>query len=203
MKKLFSLKAKGLFWVEEEGCVYSVYDMNEKKHRFFDSGGNTLEGYARKPPKKLPAEVDAYEPEEDDEEDALVYNQYGVACAGDCLVDAQGDPLPGTELDFEVDCDQANRYFVFGRLTEEQKAAVDRCGTAEGVRVDYYDTKTRRYALRDIPEGRLDVVLFDGEPEVLAAATALLERYDTIKAMRSRTIVCFRDGEITVWEHSK
>ena len=201
MKKRFSLKDSGLFWVEEEDRVYSVYDMREKKRRYYDSNGTPLEHYERKP-----AEVVRDRREEfcaEDEEDGLVYNRYGVACADDCLVDTQGEPLPDTALDFEVDCDEANRYFVFGRMSEEQSASVSRCGTAEGLRVDYYDTKTRRYVLRGIPEGRLDITGFDGEPEVLTAAAGLLEPYDEIRVRKTGTIVCYKDGEITVWTYER
>jgi hypothetical protein len=88
-------------------------------------------------------------------EDKLFYNKYGVACGDNCLVDIAGNPIPNTELNLEDSCGEYDRYFTFGTTTEEQDEAISKCGTADGITLDIYDTKTRIYIAKGIPECRL------------------------------------------------
>lgn len=132
--------------------------------------------------------------------EALCFNQYGVSVGDNGLIDRSGNEIPGVALN-SVDSDKADeRYFVFSLLTEEQLQSVDACGTAPNITIDIYDTKNRAYAARAVPECRLDVLGFAGEPEVIAAAVELLDRYDRVSLSGKCTIVCEKDGYITVYD---
>ncbi len=195
MRKLFTLKTEGLFIVEVEGSVYSVYNYKTHKLSFYDNAGNPLSNYER------PRLEDSDILNETDERDALRYNKYGVACADGCLVDSNGNEIPDTKLNCEDSCDATDRYFTFALLTEEQSASINRCGTAEGIALDYYDTKTRRYILRGIPECKLYVFCFDGEPEVVLAAAQLIDQYESVDVRDRGTIVAHKEGFVTVYDY--
>ena len=124
-----------------------------------------------------------------------------MVCADGCLVDAEGNPIPDTELNCEDECSGWNRYFVFTMLTEEQCKSIDKCGTADDITLNYYDTKTRVYALRNIPECRLSTNCFDGEPEVVQEAATLLKEYDSVAIHKKGTIVGNKGKEITVYDY--
>ena len=47
MKRLFTIPCDGLFWVEEENAVYSIFNLKTKELRFFDACGNSLPNYKR------------------------------------------------------------------------------------------------------------------------------------------------------------
>jgi hypothetical protein len=49
MKKMFTTKDQGLFWVEVEGTVYSIFNHATNKHTFFDNKGAVIENYSRPP----------------------------------------------------------------------------------------------------------------------------------------------------------
>lgn len=132
----------------------------------------------------------------------MFFNRYGVAVGNNTLIDRAGKEIPDTALNSIDNCGEEDRYFVFSLLSEEQSASIDKCGTAPDIKVDIYDTKTRTYVLRGIPEGRLEVYFFDGEPEEILAAAKLLDQYDSIALLGKGRIRCRKDGKIsyeTVW----
>ena len=171
------------------------YNRKTKKLSFYDHTGEPLYNYER--PR---LEESSIFHESDESSDGLRYNKYGVACADNCLVDFDGNEIPGTKLNCEDSCDVTDRYFTFAFLTEEQCKSISQCGTAEGILLDYYDTKTRKYILRGIPECKLYVFCFDGEPEVILAAAQLIDQYDSIDVRERGTIVAHKDGCITVYD---
>ena len=131
----------------------------------------------------------------------MFFNEYGVAVGNHTLIDRQGNEIPGTAINSIDDCSEYDRYFVFSFLNEEQMASISECGTAPDITVDIYDTKNRKYVIKDIPECRLYVYCFDGEPEVILAAAELLDRYDEVNLYDKGTIVAKKDGYITVFDY--
>ena len=71
MKKLFSIKDEGSFWVEVENKVYSFFNKKSNSHRFFDVNGNTLDDYRR--PKIETSDEQPKTDLEYDEEDEEYY----------------------------------------------------------------------------------------------------------------------------------
>ena len=128
------------------------------------------------------------------------FNKYGVAEGNSTLIDLDGNPIADTELDNVEDCWCFSRYYVFGSLTEQQQADIDRCGSAENILVDIYDTKTRSYILRSIPEDALYVSGFDGEPEVILAAAKLLGSYDSVSVEDPGYIHAEKGDSCTVFD---
>lgn len=196
MRKLFSLKSDGLFCVEAEGSVYSIFDHKSNKRRFYDHCGNPLPNYKRPHSEELDVSNSFGE-----RDDKLQYNKYGVACADGYLADSDGNEIPGTKLNCEDSCHATDRYFTYTLLTEEQNESISRCGTAEGITLDCYDTKTKQYVLRGIPEGKLYIFCFDGEPDVIKAAALLIDRYDSVYVEETGTIVAHKDGWVTVYDY--
>lgn len=182
--------------VEVEGCVYSVYNHKTHKLSFYDNAGDPLPNYERPH-----LEASDISDETDEREDELRYNKYGVACADGYLVDADGNEIPDTKLNCEDSCDATDRYFTFALLTEEQSESISQCGTADNITLDYYDTKTRQYVLRGIPECKLYVFCFHGEPEVILAAAQLIDQYDSVDVRERGTIVAHKDGCVTVYDY--
>lgn len=133
--------------------------------------------------------------------DRLRFNQYGVAVGNNTLIDRQGDEIPGTKLDLEDYCDISYRYFTIGLLTEEQSNSISACGSAEGILLDIYDTKLRKYVVRGVPDGKLDTVFFEGEEEVILAAMELLPNYDEIELESKGTIRAKKDGIVDVYDY--
>ena len=131
----------------------------------------------------------------------IYFNQYGVAAGNHTLIDRLGNEIPDTRFNCIDDCGEDNRYFVFSRLTDQQLASIDECGTAPDITVNIFDTKNRAYVVKDLPEDRLDVCCFHGEPEVIAAAVELLGQYDSISLLKKGTILCNRDGFVTVYDY--
>ncbi len=199
VKKLFSIECEGLFWVEEENSVYSIFDSKSNSHCFYDATGKVLSHYKR-PKVELESNSLEYDLEFNDE-DELIFNKYGVACGDGCLVDKDGNEIPDTKLNLEDDCYEDNRYFTFSLITKEQSDSIDKCGTAIGITLDVYDTKLRKYVLRDIPECKLNISFFDGEPEVVLAAAALIQEFETVKICEQGTILGTKDGWITVFDY--
>lgn len=201
MKLLFSVKCDGRFWVEKENEIYSIWkrDAGRETCTFFDSKGNVLPDYKRPPIKKYPNDSKHIAEYLEEPEDKLFYNKYGVACGDNCLVDLDGNPIPDTELNLEASCGEYDRYFTFGTTTEEQDESISRCGEAEGITLDIYDTKTRSYVAKGIPECRLDVSFYDGEPEVILAAIDLIPEYEEVDVCIMGTIIGKKDGFITVY----
>ena len=196
MRKLFTLKTNGLFIVEIEGSVYSIYNYKTHTLSFYNYAGEPLHNYKRPCLKETETSN-----KNDENVDGLRYNKYGVACSDACLVDSDGNEIPDTKLNCEDSCDVTDRYFTFALLTEDQCISIDRCGTADDVTLDYYDTKTRQYVLRGIPECKLYVFCFDGEPEVILAAAQLIDQYDSIDVRKRGTIVAHKDGCVTVYDY--
>lgn len=130
----------------------------------------------------------------------MFFNEYGVAVGNDTLIDRTGNEIPDTTLNCIDDCGEYNRYFVFSLLTDEQLDSDDEHGITPNITVDIYDTKKRTYVVKGIPECRMDVHCFDGEPEVIVAAADLLDQYDSIRLTRKGTILCKKDGIITVYD---
>lgn len=131
----------------------------------------------------------------------LRFNQYGVAVGDNALIDRQGNKIPGTALNLENYCDISYRYFTIALLSDAQSEAISACGHAEDIRVDIYDTKLRKYVARDIPEGKLDVVFFEGEEEVILAALAFLPDYDEIELEGQGTITAKKAGIVDVYDY--
>lgn len=199
MKKLFSIECKGCFWIEEENSVYSIFDNKSNSHYFYDANGQLLPYYKR-PDIELENNNSEYDLEPDNE-DELVFNKYGVACGDSCLIDKCGNIIPETELNLEDDCDEHNRYFTFSLVTKEQSDLIDKYGTAPGITIDVYDTKTRKYVLKNIPECKLDVSFFDGEPEVITATVDLFQKFETVDVRKRGTIIGRKDGWVTVFNY--
>ena len=197
MKYLFSINCDGIFWVEKENEVYSIWRMPKGPHRFYDNRGNLLPDYKRPP---LEDEGDGWDELTDEETgEELVFNKYGVACGEDCFIDKDWDEIPDTEHNLVDSCDETDRYFVISTISEEQSRAIDNCGTAEGITLDYYDTKTRCYAAKGIPELTLDTLGFDGEPEVIQAALTLLPKYDRVSLRKLGTVLAWRGEVVSVY----
>ena len=133
--------------------------------------------------------------------DHLRFNQYGVAVGDNTLVDRQGNEIPGTDLNLEDYCDISYRYFTIALISDAQSESIDACGSAEDIRVDIYDTKLRKYVARNIPDGKLDVVFFDGEEEVILAALALLPDYDEIELESKSTIHAKKDNITDIYDY--
>ena len=131
----------------------------------------------------------------------MLFNRYGVAVGDNTLIDRLGNEIPDTALNSIDDCGEDDRYFVFSFLDCEQLASIDECGTAPNITVDIYDTKNRTYVVKGIPECRLDIYSFDGEPEVVLAAAKLIDQYERIRIARKGTILCEKDGFITVYDY--
>lgn len=201
MKLLFSIKCDGLFWVEQENEIYSVWkrDAGRDTCAFFDNKGNVLPDYKRPLIKKDSNDSKPVQEYLEKNEDELFYNKYGVACGDNCLVDIDGNPIPDTELNLEDSCSKYDRYFTFGTITEEQDESISRCGTADGINLNIYDTKTRSYVAKDIPECCLDISSYDGEPEVVLAAIDLISKYETVRVCNTGTIIGRKDGWVTVY----
>ena len=193
MKRLFTIPCDGLFWVEEENAVYSIFNLKTKELRFFDACGNSLPNYKRI--DRSDEDTFEYKPPVGD----LIYNQYGVACGDSCLVDEAGNEIPDTKLNLEDACGGDDRYFTFALISEEQSASIDRCGTAAGILLNVYDTKTRQYVIKGVPECKLDVSFYDGEPEVILAAADMVPNYDRIRVEKTGTILAYKNGDVTVY----
>lgn len=133
--------------------------------------------------------------------DAPQFNHYGVAVGDNSLIDRNGTPIPDTELDLIEDCYEQNRYYVFGLLTKEQSESISQCGSAENIRLDIYDTKLRKYVVRNIPESDLSIGNFEGEGEVILAALAMMQNYDRISVEGIGTIFAEKANIITVYDY--
>lgn len=133
--------------------------------------------------------------------DAPQFNHYGVAVGDNSLIDRNGNPIPDTELDLIEDCYEENRYYVFGPLTKEQSESISQCGIAENIRLDIYDTKLRKYVIRNIPESDLLIGNFEGEGEVILAALAMMPNYDRIIVDGIGTIFAEKANVITVYDY--
>jgi len=133
--------------------------------------------------------------------EAPQFNQYGVAVGSHTLIDRNGNKIAGTELNSVDDCWEANRYYVFGLLSAAQMDSVDRCGTAENVLQNVYDTKLRKFVLRGIPECKLNVTCFDGEEEVIVAAAEMLSEFDEVWVEAKGTICAKKAGCTTVFDY--
>ena len=116
MKLLFSIKCDGIFWVEKENEVYSIWKRESGRETctFFDNQGNVLPEYKRPPLVEVPNDPDPIPEHFEEPADKLFYNKYGVACGDDCLVDLDGNPIPDTKLNLEDSCGEHDRYFTFG-----------------------------------------------------------------------------------------
>lgn len=128
------------------------------------------------------------------------FNRYGVAVGDNTLIDRNGEPIPGTELDLIEWCDWEERYYCFGMLSESQKESIDQCGSADDVRIDVYDTKLRKYVVRGIPQCRLKVFL-EGEGEVIVAAAKLLDEYDSVWVEKKGTIGAEKGDTVTMYDY--
>ena len=197
MKELFSIKTNGFFWIEEENAVYSIFNKKENKHTFYDYNGVVLLDYERPKIEDKNYEDYIY----CDDEDAIKFNKYGIACVDDCLIDKEGNKLPDTELNCEDDCCELNRYYTFAFLNEEQCASIEKCGTAENILLDIYDTKLRKVVAKGVPECVLSLTAFDGDNEVVLAAINLVNQYDNIRLDGKGTIIAKKNDIITVFDY--
>ena len=69
----------------------------------------------------------------------------------------------------------------------------------DGITLDIYDTKTRSYVAKGIPECCLYLWGYDGEPEVILAAIDLIPKYKEVEVCEIGTIIGKKDGFITVY----
>ncbi|MBR2986844.1 MAG: hypothetical protein IKC63_02375 [Clostridia bacterium] len=200
MKRLFSIQHKpnGIMRAEVEHEVYAIFT-SARTWQYFDRNGASLPDY--RPPKRDSNALPFKPYQAPLHEDAPVYNRYGVACGNESLIDREGNEIPDTRLNLEDSCSEYDRYFVFGMLSDEQCDAISRTGVADGITVHIYDTKTRRYVARDLPENTLDVSFFDGEPEVVLAAITLLKNYDSVDVSCTGTIIAEKNGIFTVYDY--
>lgn len=197
MKKLFSIKNTGFFRMEEENAVYSIFHSKENKRTFYDNNGAELPNYVR---PKVEANFCDYDIDSN-HEDEIKFNKYGIACGDHCLIDNDGNELPDTKLNCEEECYEENRYYSFALLNDEQCASIDKCGTAENILIDIYDTKFRRFVAKGVPECVLSLTGFDGEEEVVLAAVDLVKKYDSIFLDGKGTIIAYKDDMITVFDY--
>lgn len=133
--------------------------------------------------------------------DAPQFNHYGVAVGDNSLIDRNGNAIPDTALDLLEDCYEQNRYYIFGLLTKEQSDSISQCGRAENIRLDIYDTKLRKYVVRNLPESDLSIGNFEGEGEVILAALAMMPNYDRISVDGIGTIFAEKANVITVYDY--
>lgn len=133
--------------------------------------------------------------------DEVAFNKFGVAVGKHCLIDREGNEIPDTELDLEDDCWENSRYFSFALLNEEQKRMIEMTGSAPDITVDIYDTKTRKYVAKGIPECRLSIYSDETEPEVILAAVKLLDTYENVSVKGKGTIECERAGRCVVYDY--
>lgn len=275
MKKLFTLYCEGIFDVEIENQVYSIYDTKNKSLSFYDNKGDELPDYHR---PHIDIDYDEQYTDDDTQISPIVngfynysthdveydvdgmygslgikyengdklteeiyyqigyfsnglcpvrlkdtdwgcinekgelvipyqfgeelnFNMYGVACGDDSLVDMQGNAIPDTTFNCESDCFEESRYFTISLLTEEQSESIDRCGTAENIKVNIYDTKNRKYVVKDIPDLKLDVSFFNGDEEIILATVELIDDYEKIRIKKNGTIIAKKDNNITVFDY--
>ena len=133
--------------------------------------------------------------------DAPQFNHYGVAVGDNSLIDRNGNAIPDTALDLLEDCHEQNRYYIFVLLTKEQSESISQCGRAENIRLDIYDTKLRKYVVRNIPESDFSIGNFEGEGEVILAALAMVPNYDRISVEGIGTIFAEKANVITVYDY--
>lgn len=131
----------------------------------------------------------------------MFFNKYGVAVGNNTLIDVSGHPIADTSLNSIDSCSEDDRYFVFSFLNDKQSDSIDEFGTAEDITVDIYDTKNREYVIKGVPEGCLDVYMFDGEPEVILAAVNFIGQYDRISITKKGIIICKKDELITIYDY--
>lgn len=133
--------------------------------------------------------------------DAPQFNHYGVAVGDNSLIDRNGNAIPDTELNLIEDCYEQNRYYIFGLLAKEQSDSISQCGRAKNIRLDIYDTKLRKYVVRNIPECDLAIGNFEGEGEVILAALTMMPNYDRISVDGIGTIFAEKANVITVYDY--
>ena len=128
--------------------------------------------------------------------EAPIFNKYGVACGDKSLIDIEGHPIPGTELNYFGGLFEDQRYVEIALWSDEIDAEISKCGTAPNLTVDIYDTKERSFVARGVPDGKLDIDFCDAEKEVVIAAIKMLPQFDEIKVEKKKTILA-RKGEMT------
>ena len=131
------------------------------------------------------------------------FNIYGVAVGDDCLIDINEEKLAGTELNFADSYFENDRYFFISLYSEEQDRAIERCGYADDLTVDIYDTKYRRYVVKGVPDCKLSIYGFNNypEPEVIIAAVKILSEYDSVSILGAGTIKAEKDGTYTLFDY--
>lgn len=133
--------------------------------------------------------------------DYLRFNQYGVAVGNNTFVDRQGNEIPGTDFNLSDWPGSAYRYYTTALLSEEQLNSIDASGRAAGILLDIYDTKLRKYIARGVPDGKLEVMFFEGEAEVILAAIELLLDYDKIELEGQGLIKAKKNGSVDVYDY--
>ena len=129
------------------------------------------------------------------------FNQYGVSEGNSNLIGRDCKPIEGTALNYIEPYEKNDRYFLIGNFSEEQCAAIDRCGTADRLTLDIFDTKTRKYITRGIPDCSFDVSFIDCELEIIRAAVELLKEYSRVRVKNSGIIFAETDGITTVFDY--
>lgn len=133
--------------------------------------------------------------------DPVRFNSYGVALGNGCLIDRNEKEIEGTDTNCCEQYDLDSRYFLMALLSKEQEESIERCGSAESVTFDVYDTKLRRYVARGIPDGRISIFSGEAEPWVILAAVELLREYDCVSIYKKGTILAERGGTIAVFDY--
>ncbi|MBQ6266261.1 MAG: WG repeat-containing protein [Clostridia bacterium] len=123
------------------------------------------------------------------------FNLYGLAVGDDGLIDKTGARLAGITFDCADFFDEDDRYIITNRFTKEQSDAIAQCGTAPGITDDFFDSKTRTYLVKGIPERSIRLC-GSPAPEAVLAAVELLHAFEDIRLYDA--YVFARRGDETV-----
>lgn len=133
-----------------------------------------------------------------------LFNQYGVADAGFMLIDTNGNEIPDTYHNSSGFNSDSCRYFEISTYTEEEDAVFNECcGDVPGHKINIFDTKTRSYLAKGIPDNVIDFVNSNAEPEVVLAAIELIPYYDCIRIYNDGIIAGDKGKKKTVFNYYK
>lgn len=133
--------------------------------------------------------------------DAPVFNKYGVAYGNNTLIDMQGNEIEDTRYNLFEYVDEDDRYYEIVYYDEEQEAQIEKTGCAEGSTMSIYDTKERKYVVRNLPEDVIDCSFFDGDPEVINAAVELIDEYERITFSGNGIIEGYKDNRTDIYDY--
>lgn len=131
------------------------------------------------------------------------FNKYWVAEGDACLIDRNCNPIDDSQLNSIEPYDKDDRYFIIGNFPEEQCAEISRCGDADNLKVNVFDSKTKKIIAKDIPDCSLDVEFTDCAPEIIIAAAELTGDYDRVRVEDSGIIFAEKGKLTTVFDYYK